>query len=194
MVLVIIFVLVTFASFEAYEEVIKLEINADKAMMELRMHVAAIKELVAGLEFLKKYGDTNIEIPNLQSLFANGNEKEVNTESKDSVTIWPDTFHAMEAPVAAEKYLKVVGHAVPFEEIYDALLKGGFDAERDKNKINKSLTRATFRFKKFGSGMDASFGLLEWYPKRIRTAPIKTNEEKTEEEENVTETDKEKGE
>ena len=154
-----------------------MEFDVEKVIREIREHAEEIKKLMDGLEFLKKYG-INVQIPDLQDLFSGQSVGKMVTNDKPLVNIWPDTFAGMEAPSAAEKYLESVGHghAVPFDEIYDALMRGGFDAEKDKDKINKSLTRATFRLKKFRRGKEESFGLRSWYPERKKTINEKSEE------------------
>src|SRR5208283_177458 len=158
--------------FDRVKEELTVEIKVEKALEELKGHISAIKDLMAGLEFIKKYSDSTVEIPDLSVLLSSHNLNEVNPGNNTATTFKPDSFYGLEAPVAAEKYLKSIGHAVPFEQIYEALLKGGFESDGDKVKVHMSLTRATQRLKKFGSGVEASFGLLEWYPKKIKRTAI----------------------
>jgi len=162
-----------------------MEIDVDKAIRELKEHASAMKELLAGLQFIKKYGGTEIAIPELQSLF-NGSVKNITSDTGNdtlNTNLMPDTFYGMSINDAAEKYLRMVGHVCSFNQLYSALTQGGFESSESKEKLSMSLTRATMRFKKFGSGMDASYGLLEWYPSSVKAkrGNLSKGEDKVEE-------------
>jgi hypothetical protein len=79
----------------------------------------------------------------------------------------PDRFYGKDFTFAAEEYLRMVGHAATFDDIYTALERGGLRLENGSKKAaNISMTRAVRKFVKFKSGDSESFGLVEWYPKK----------------------------
>ena len=165
-----------------------------KLLSDLKEKVKEVEEIYNTLQTLKKYG-APIEIPELRNLMGTSEGMKIETRQANGLSIRPDEFYGMSNTEAAEKYLRQVGHAASLENIFDVLVRGGIRFSGDGRKnLNIQLTRATRKFAKIGRGSDVNFGMLEWYPKRIRTAPVKTTEEKTEEEENVTEKYKEKSE
>jgi hypothetical protein len=144
----------------------------DKLLEELRQKASEIEEIYWALQTLKKYG-ADITLPDLSSLISSkGNV----IPEVANLEIQPGEFYNLSNTDATEKYLRKAGHAMPLENIYNALINGGvrFSGDGRKN-LNIQLTRATRKFAKIGHGKGVSFGLLEWYPKRSRlikrTAP-----------------------
>lgn len=155
----------------------------DKLMEKLKFHANETQKIYYLLSQLKQIGEADFELPNLTTFFS----PEMGIPST-SPTIRVDEFHRRKHTDAAEQYLRKMGHAMPFEEIYNALIEGGAEFTGDgKKSLNVQLTRATRKFSKIGSGKDVSFGLLEWYPKRKgrMLRPVDTSEiEDSEEQEN----------
>jgi hypothetical protein len=74
--------------------------------------------------------------------------------------IQPDEFYGLDALVAAKKFLKKRGKAVPFRDIVAAIKAGGGEPGNE-DKLKVSLARSTWDIAKIGEDM---FGLLEFYP------------------------------
>ncbi len=146
---------------------------------EIRPQLEKIKETYTVLEGLQKLTGTELDLPDLSWLTSSKREN-LEVTKPATRSIHPDTFYGKEPTVAAELYLKDFRNARPFTEIYEALKKGGLDISKDK--LDTALTRSTRRFKKFGTGDNASFGMLSWYPDKKKTS-VK-NEEPTEETQN----------
>jgi hypothetical protein len=81
-----------------------------------------------------------------------------------------DEFFGMTHAEAARQYLKKVGHAVSFEELADALRKGGckLTGVDPKKILYISLIRNSRDFVPPQAGF---VGLREFYPGRVRTGP-----------------------
>jgi hypothetical protein len=81
-------------------------------------------------------------------------------------SIRPDQFFGKGLATAAKEYLKIKGSAAALDEIYDALLNGGYEFAGDKKlwkrglSISLSKNTQTFIYIK----NNESFGLLEFYP------------------------------
>lgn len=135
----------------------------DKLLEELQQKVNEIEEIYTTLQTLKKYG-AEITLPDLGSLITGGAKTGFPVANLE---IRPGEFYNLSNTEATEKYLRKVGHAMPLEDIYNALIEGGvrFSGDGRKN-LNIQLTRATRKFAKIGHGKGVSFGLLDWYPKR----------------------------
>ncbi len=160
---------------------------------KLTDHAEQIGKILTTLHMLKEYDDS-IEIPDINSLISLGT-KESNV--RGNKTIRPDEFYQMSNTEAAEKYLNKIGHAVPLEEIFEALKKGGIKfSANGRNVLNVQLTRATKKFAKMSHGDTVNFGLLDWYPKRKRsqeTEKEKSFAEITQEQQEQIEEEKGKG-
>ncbi len=160
----------------------------EKALKELKTKVEEVKAVYTELQTLKKYG-ADIVLPDLQNLLnVNGTEVWDSTD----MSIRPDEFFGMTNSEAAEKYLKKIGHAAPFDDIYTALVEGGLKfTANGRTVLNNQLTRGTRKFVKMGKGHKISFGLLDFYPDRIKrqrlgqaTEEVNTNNENNNKEEN----------
>lgn len=140
-----------------------MEDSIKKLIEDMQTKAKELREMYGALQTLRKYG-AEIELPDLQTLVTlNGDS----CETQFSSVIRPDEFFGMSNTEAAEKYLRKIGHAVPLEDIYNALLSGGITfGASGRNSLNVQLTRATRKFAKITSGSVISFGLLEWYPGR----------------------------
>jgi hypothetical protein len=77
-----------------------------------------------------------------------------------SISVQPDEFYGLDPLVAAKRFLKKPGKAVPFKEIVTAVRAGGGDPGNEE-KLKVSLARSTWDVVKIG---DDLFGLLEFYP------------------------------
>jgi hypothetical protein len=149
-----------------------------KLLEELQQKASEIQEIYTTLQTLRKYG-ADITLPELSSLITS---KEKPLLQSPDLEIQPGEFYNLSNTEAAEKYLRKIGHAMPLDDIYSALMEGGvrFTGDGRKN-LNIQLTRATRKFAKIGHGRGVNFGLLEWYPKRSRlikrTAPLNTENE-----------------
>lgn len=170
----------------------------EKALKEFQVKLEEIKAIYSELQTLKKYG-AEINLPDLQSIFSSDKSE---TGFSVDISIRPDEFYGMAHNVAAEKYLKKVGHAASFDDIYNALSEGGIKfTANGRTVLNKQLTRGTRKFVKMGEGHKISFGLLEFYPERVskmqqrtaeiaaenNTAPKTLQPNYNEEDDNVTE-------
>lgn len=145
---------------------------------EIQPQLQEIDELKHLLEGIEKHTGTSLNLPSMDLLFTKGKPDEIDASVQiKKIDIKPDTFHALNLPDAAEKFLNNFGHAMNLSTIYEALQRGGADIE-NKERLEEALTRSTRKFKKFGKGADVSFGLLAWYPekKRIRRTPVISEE------------------
>lgn len=160
-----------------------------KLMERLKSLVNEIKEIYETAERIRRVTQIEMNLPDIQSLVYNGDESVLPiSQASDVLAIEPDTFFRMDKLDAVQKYLESVRKAIPFAQICNALTKGGLDlrGESDRDQLNTSLTRSNRRFKKFGSGSEASFGLLSWYEDRtekkrsrfIRQAPTGPDSER----------------
>jgi hypothetical protein len=142
------------------------------------------KELREKYEFLMKLKDYGIdlELPDLKTLVSPNGDSYVDRP----LPTRPDEYFGLSNTVAAAKYLEKVGHAASLDDIYNALISGGITfTGNGKANLNVQLTRATRMFAKIGSGNNISFGLIDWYPSRVKKKILKTSdleEEKKEEE------------
>ena len=137
----------------------------EKLLGELNQKAKEIAKIFGTLQTLKEYG-ANFDLPDIQTLIGSGEQTNGTTAS---ITIKPDEFYGLSQTEAAEKYLRMIGHAAPFEDIFQALSDGGVRfSSTGRASLNIQLTRATKKFAKIGKGINVSFGLLEWYPGRRR--------------------------
>lgn len=163
-----------------------------KPMIEkLTKHLNEAKKIYQALEVMKETTGVNFKLPDLSffgdSTIASPSQTGINAISN----IRPDQFFGKSNVVAAEEYLKMVGHAVSLDEIYDALIKGGITYSGDgKKTVYVSLTRSN-KFIRVGKG---TYGLKEFYPnipkKRLEDlngSNDKPNKEQAEDEEYETE-------
>jgi len=143
--------------------------SIEKLVADLKAKVKEVEELYGALKTLQKYG-AEINLPDIQNLFStSGHEATIET----NVSIRTDEFYQMTNSDATEKYLRKIGHAMPLDDIYNALVQGGIAFTRNgKIVLNTQLTRATRKFAKIGKGQTVSFGLLEWYLARRRKAVL----------------------
>jgi hypothetical protein len=162
--------------------------TVDKLLEELRQKASEIEEIYSALQTLKKYG-ADITLPDLSSLISSKGNVVLEVANLE---IHPGEFYNLSNTDAAEKYLRKAGHAMPLEDIYNALIDGGvrFSGDGRKN-LNIQLTRATRKFAKIGHGKGVSFGLLDFYPRRKRIA--KTEESGNEISEDIAEVEKDGG-
>jgi hypothetical protein len=136
-----------------------------KLMKELTQKAEELRELYSALQTLKKFG-ASIELPDLGALV-------MGEAQAEHLSITPDAFYGLTQTEAAEKYLKMVGHAVPLEDIFSALVEGGVKFGRNgRSNLNMQMTRATRKFAKIATGSTVSFGLLEWYPSRAKKKAV----------------------
>jgi hypothetical protein len=132
---------------------------------EIKPQLQEIKEIYSLLQEFKKRTGAPFEIPDLGWLIGGqADTRESTAVHQTGPVIRPDSFYGKSITEAAEEYLKPIRHAVSGDEIFTALTRGGLLTER--KSVNDTLTRAVRKFKKFGTGSAASFGLIEWYPKK----------------------------
>lgn len=142
-----------------------------KMVEDLNLKIKEARELYNTLQALKRYG-ADFDLPNLERILIGQNEE----LSLPDLSIRPDQFFGLSNTEAAENYLKIVGHAMPLTDIYNALMDGGITFTGDgKKNLYTQLVRATKKFAKIGSGQGLSFGLLDWYPKKRNTAKLDKN-------------------
>lgn len=94
-------------------------------------------------------------------------ESEYGSTARDAVktTLRPDEFFGMTYSVAAEAYLKKVGHAVSMEELLDALNRGGcpVGGREPRKTLYISLIRDVRTFVPI-AGRAGFLGLRKFYP------------------------------
>lgn len=135
----------------------------DKLLEDFNSKIKEAREIYTTLKTLKKYEE--FDLPHFGEI-EDGKEKSHYTVN---VKIRPDEFFGQTNNDAAEKYLRKIGHAMPLNDIYEALLQGGIKFTGDGHRnVYTQLIRANRKFVKIGSGQSATFGLIEWYPKKIR--------------------------
>jgi hypothetical protein len=156
----------------ADETIQKLIDELNEKVEEIKPQLEHIKEIYTLLEGIKRHTGVSLNLPDLNWLIAKEERtQEVMISQQNKFAIRPDTFYGKEITDATEEYLKMIGHAIAFDEIYDSLTKGGAIIE-SKERLNTALTRAVRKFKKFKSESGDNFGLLSWYEqgeKRRRT-------------------------
>jgi hypothetical protein len=87
--------------------------------------------------------------------------------SATALKIRPDEYFGMSQTEAAYAYLKKIGHAVHLDSMLEALRAGGvkFSGRDPKSTLYAVLIRGTRRFVLVSPG---TFGLLEFYPERVK--------------------------
>jgi hypothetical protein len=107
-----------------------------------------------------------------------------------SATVRPDEFFGKSPITAAREYLEKVAEPKNLEEIFDGLVRGGFDFDAQGWKDEKhrprflaiSLGKNTAIFTRLPSG---PFGLTKWYPElkraKVRAADAASEKEQPEE-------------
>lgn len=87
-----------------------------------------------------------------------------------------DQFFGVPLATAVKQFLEMRGDpkagglgAATINEVYDALVSGGFDfqtsnGENAKRALRSSLSKNTAAFVRVGGSGDAAYGLKEWYP------------------------------
>lgn len=91
-------------------------------------------------------------------------DSDIDKKAQPQGQIHPDQFFGKPLATAVRTYLEMRGRAVPFQEIMDALTRGGFDFGNDKfaeKNLRISLSKNTTTFVQI-KGSD-SFGLVDWY-------------------------------
>lgn len=140
-----------------------------KLLNDFNAKIKEARKIYTTLQTLKDYG-ADFELPDFGEIKTN---EERSAQSFKSIQIRPDEFFGQTNNEAAEKYLRKVGHAIPLNNIYDALLQGGIKFTGDGHRnLYTQLIRANRKFVKIGIGQDASFGIIDWYPKRTRSEEI----------------------
>ncbi len=102
--------------------------------------------------------------------------------STRSMSIRPDQFYGRPLATVAKEVLEAKGHAMPAQDIMDALERGGYDFDaqgwKEKDRLrNFSITLAknTTGFHRLPNG---HFGLPKWYPEAVnRKQSAKTERE-----------------
>jgi len=148
----------------------KLLSDLNSKVDEIRPQLDKIREIFTLLDGIKKYTGASFELPDLSFLTSNNTQREtqpVASQEPKRLDIKPDTFYNKELTDAVESYLSMIGNATHLADIYEALKRGGASID-SKDRLNEALTRATRKFKKFGTGIDASFGILSWYGEKLK--------------------------
>jgi hypothetical protein len=170
----------------------------EKLLTELNQKAKEIAKIYGTLKTLKEYG-ASFTLPDMETLIGSG---EQDNGGINETVIRPDEFYGLSQTEATEKYLRMKGHAMAFEDIFNALALGGIRfSSNGRVGLNIQLTRATKKFAKIGKGTNISFGLVEWYPtirrrRVVGTSTLNVEDENIDEgivEEKIKE-DKEKGE
>lgn len=94
----------------------------------------------------------------------------------NSLAINADQFHGRRLATAVREYLELRGPsdgrglgAAVVNEIYSALVQGGYEFETNDEKNAKrslriALTKNSITFRRINSKPEVSYGLLDWYP------------------------------
>jgi hypothetical protein len=111
--------------------------------------------------------------------------------TRGSMTIRRDQFHKKPLATAVREFLEQRGSsdrgglgAATVNEIFDALISGGYQAETDdlenaKRGLRIALTKNFVTFYRIDGGPSgSSYGLLEWYPKAKPQTPGDENKPK----------------
>jgi len=133
----------------------------DEIRASLERLIAQRDKLTDAIEALEKLlGDEENSGEN-----GNANPPSAPRISVGSVRIVPGEFFNQSQTEAAAAYLRKVKHAIPVDQILEALKAGGvkFDGSDPKTNLYTVLVRTT---KKFVLVSPNTFGLMEWYPDR----------------------------
>jgi hypothetical protein len=134
----------------------------EKLLENFNNKIKEAQEIYFTLQTLKKYG-ANFDLPSFGEV-TTSQEKLI---QPTNIKIRNDEFFGQTNNEAAEKYLRKIGHAVLLNDIYEALKQGGITFAGDGlRNVYTQLIRANRKFVRIGSGQNASFGLIEWYPKK----------------------------
>ena len=138
--------------------------QSDKLIEAIKFHAEKIQTYYAALKTLSEVDD-NVILPELSELIKVDG---ISVPRSPDSSIRPDEFHNKPTHVAAEMYLRKIGHAVSFDDIYDALEKGGivFTAN-GKTVLANAIRRSEDKFEKIKNG---HIGLKEWYGSRKYSA------------------------
>jgi hypothetical protein len=88
------------------------------------------------------------------------------------ISIQPDQFFGKGVATAVKQFLKMKGRAATIKEIYEALLKGGFEfpvewKEKEWHKnLGISISKNRYDFVRVPFGNDSAYGLWEFYPEK----------------------------
>lgn len=136
------------------------ESSVEKLLNAIRLHAAKINEYYAALKTLSEFDETII-LPDLSTLIKS--EGQIISHVPDRA-IRPDEFVGMPIPAAIEKFLQKIGHAISFDEIYDALGQGGVEfTSNGRTVLANAIRRSDDKFTKIKNG---HIGLREWYGKK----------------------------
>jgi len=140
-----------------------------KLMEEFNSKIGELKVIYETLSNIKIITKAEFELPDINMITDGARGAEA--KAKPELSIRCDTFVNKSNTEAAEAYLKMVGHAVSLDEIYNALVSGGITfTGNGKSTLYSQIIRATRKFIKIGQGSNVNFGLLEFYPKKKRKA------------------------
>lgn len=142
-------------------------INIDELINKLKEKASEFKEIYDVLKSIRKLTGASFDLPDINSFFAANGTAE-NIDSTGNVQIKPDQFYKKSQTSATEEYLRMVGHAMHLDDIFNALKEGGVKFTGDGKKVLYSqVSRATKKFAKVkGEGLSATYGLEKWYKKR----------------------------
>jgi hypothetical protein len=134
--------------------------QSDKLIAAIKSHAEKIQEYYAALKTLAEI-DQSVILPELSELVKFEGLKVPNLPDS---SIRPDEFHNKAIPLAAEMFLKKIGHAVSIDDIYDALEQGGIEfTTNGKTVLSNAIRRDPEKFEKIKNG---HIGLREWYGKK----------------------------
>ena len=138
--------------------------QSDKLIAAIKFHAEKIQAYYAALKTLAEV-DQDVIMPELSELIRVDG---LNVPRSPDSSIRPDEFHNKPIPLAAEMYLRKIGHAVSIDDIYDALEKGGIEfTTNGKTVLANAIRRSEDKFEKIKNG---HIGLKEWYGSRKYSA------------------------
>jgi len=147
-------------------------IEIEPILKKLNFHLEEAKKIYKALKALIDITGESINFPSFSL-----DDEGINTGNDAlGIDIKPDQFYGKSNTQAAEEYLRLIGHSVYLDEIYEALLKGGiqFSGKDPKKSLYVSVIRAHKKFVKVGEGRNVTWGLVEFYPDTLK----KKSEEK----------------
>lgn len=153
------------------------------ALDEMLEEITSLETEVLGL---KRAANSMARRRGLQLPF---DEESLRDPTQSASTIRPDQFVNFNAPApAARAFLEMRRRASTVDEVYDALLKGGFQFESNvtneaKGFLKIALAKDALVRKIENKVVGTTYGLIAWYPdaKKVQDEPKSTKRGKKEE-------------
>lgn len=143
-------------------------LDIDELINKLKAKALETKEIYDALNSIRKLSGNSFELPDINSLLGVNSKAESVNNTNGNMQIKPDQFFQISQTRAAAAYLKMVGHAMHLDDIYNALKEGGVAFGSDGKKVlYTQVGRASKTFVRInGDGLNSTFGLVKMYPAR----------------------------